>query len=62
MYKNGFEYVEAYKMTLPFIPFAQSMYPVWFDRKINWDGNIHFKVSERNFAFFGSKVSEESTF
>lgn len=59
MHKNGFVYVEAYKMMLPFIPFAKSLYPVKFEGQIHWDGNIDLKVSKRNFQLYGSQVPEE---
>lgn len=59
MHKNGYVYIEAYKMMLPFIPFAQSMYPTKFNGQINWDGSIDLTVTERNFQFYGSRVPEE---
>lgn len=59
MHKNWYVYIEAYKMMLPFIPYAQSMYPTGFKGLISWDGSIDLKVSSRNFQFYGSKVPEE---
>lgn len=56
IHKNGYVYMEAYRTMLPFIPFAQSMYPTEFKGEINWDASIDLKVTSRNFQLYGRKV------